>query len=90
MNDFDENKADGCTFLSWVYTAVTGKEPSFRPCCIEHDRAYHYGGSSEERLEADRQLWRCVRSKGGLKYTILAYGMYYAVRAVGWKFWGHG
>ena len=33
-------------------------------CCESHDEKYFFGGSWEERLEADNQLMQCVADTG--------------------------
>lgn len=33
-------------------------------CCVDHDIAYWCGGTSQERLDADRALAACVREHG--------------------------
>ena len=76
--------SDGCTFA-----------PSFGfdHCCIEHDRAYWLGGTSEERKAADLAFRDCIHSAG---HPILAGIYYWAVRIGGtpllptpWR-WGFG
>lgn len=58
-------------------------------CCVEHDLAYWYGGTPEERLAADRALRECV---GGVMGCV----MYVGVRVGGspiWRSdhrWGYG
>jgi len=47
-------------------------------CCLAHDEAYHAGGSSADRLAADRALRACMDS--GL--------VYWAVRIFGPAWWG--
>ena len=63
-------------------------------CCLEHDIAYWRGGTSEQRLQADRQLHDCVLSK--TNNNILADMMFAGVRLGGgpifpnWYRWGYG
>jgi hypothetical protein len=67
-------KSDGCSCFpdgNWV------------ECCIRHDLAYWAGGTGKERLDADRELEKCVSEKG---YPITAFFMYYGVR-VGGVWW---
>ena len=55
--------SDGCSALSipyrWITKNVFGKERklSFLPYCIEHDEAYWYGGTWQQRREADNRLF---------------------------------
>src|SRR5688572_529738 len=51
-----EFKSDGC---SWF------PDGNYRDCCVEHDKAYFFGGSLKERSIADKQLFRCVKEKKG-------------------------
>ncbi|HAX18562.1 MAG TPA: hypothetical protein DCY00_08240 [Actinobacteria bacterium] len=64
-------KSDGCSCFpdgNWI------------ECCIKHDIYYWMGGTRQERLEADRELRKCVSEKG---YKITGFLMYYGVRAGG-------
>lgn len=60
--------SDGCSGLSipyrWLTRAITGNTSQipFLPYCIEHDEAYWYGGSEQQRLDADLRLFHGVRS----------------------------
>lgn len=48
---------DGCSF----YPESISFEPgSIQLCCIQHDFRYWLGGTKEERLQADRELKRCL------------------------------
>lgn len=79
-----ERVPDGCSCV-----------PDFRAteCCDKHDRAYHHGGSKEQRKRADKLFRQCVRNEG---YKILDDIFYIGVRmnAVPWlptKYrWGFG
>ena len=62
-------------------------------CCVEHDKAYWYGGTAAARKAADQALCDCVRQHG---YPRLARLMYLGVRIGGhgwlptpWR-WGFG
>lgn len=65
-------------------------------CCVEHDKAYFFGGTKKERRAADQKLCECVRSKGGRKHRIIAKMMWIGVRIGGVGFlptpfrWGFG
>jgi hypothetical protein len=41
------------------------------PCCTAHDVAYWQGGTYDERLVADEQLYQCVSKLGELKIAEL-------------------
>lgn len=73
-------KSDGCTIISKPYQWLTGKELPFRHCCLEHDRAYWYGGTKELRKKTDRQLRECVAATG---FPIFAWIMWVFVRIGG-------
>lgn len=92
--EFDPANSDGCTLISWFYKYILRcKDPvPFVHCCIEHDRAYWYGGTSEQRLAADKALRDCVLAMG---YKGWAWFMYFGVRVFGsprlpfkWR-WAH-
>ncbi len=63
-------------------------------CCFEHDLAYWRGGTTEERVAADRQLSQCVRETNDA--PLRASLMYAGARAGGsphiytWFRWGYG
>jgi hypothetical protein len=66
---FDPEKhSDGCSggmsanyakLPAWVHDKF-GKTLPWRDCCVEHDKAYYYGGSRELKLAADEALKECV------------------------------
>lgn len=87
--------SDGCSGgFSLVWKTVTGNPPPFEQCCHEHDIEYHYGagpGSTpeenyRERLDADNQLFSCVRHHkgGGLFWASL---LWLGVRIGGGAYW---
>ena len=62
-------------------------------CCVEHDVEYWCGGSTAQRLDADRELRRCVAEVAGPTWGTL---MFWGVRVGGgerlpfaWR-WGYG
>ena len=63
--------SDGCSLFP---------DGDWRDCCVEHDRAYHKGGTGQERLAADRALRRCVAARG---HPVVAWIMYRGVRLGG-------
>jgi hypothetical protein len=92
--EFSPTNSDGCTLISWVYKHMLRHEDPvpFVQCCIEHDRAYWYGGTWRQRKAADEALRDCVLAMG---YKFWAWFMYYGVRAFGsprlpfkWR-WAH-
>ena len=78
-------RSDGCTMFP---------DGNYRECCVEHDKSYFFGGSLKQRRAADKELFRCVRSKGNGKF--LASIIYVGVRVGGVSFlptpfrWGFG
>ena len=68
--EFDPEKhSDGCSGgMSLFYTSLpqairerlSGDELPWRECCEVHDRAYYYGGSRDEKKDADEALKQCV------------------------------
>lgn len=84
---WDDSMSDGCSL--WP-------DGNYRDCCVAHDGAYFRGGGLGARREADRLLYRCVRSKGRGYNPIIAPLMWIGVRigGVGWLptpfRWGFG
>ena len=52
-----------------------------RQCCVPHDEACHYGGSQQDRQEADRRFSVCLLAAGVPSW--LARLSYLAVRVGG-------
>ena len=83
----DDFKTDGCTFFP---------DGNYRDCCVEHDKAYYFGGSLEGRRAADNQLYECVKSKQGKHKKLIARVMWMGVRVGAVSFlptpfrWGFG
>lgn len=44
-----------CSDPLGLYTAS-----AYEPCCKAHDDDYKVGGTEDDRLEADKKLYRCV------------------------------
>lgn len=88
LNDFS---SDGCSlFPDRSLISPT----DWCSCCLEHDIAYWQGGTTAQRLAADRKLRDCVLAKTG--DAVLAELMYQGVRFGGsswfytWYRWGYG
>jgi hypothetical protein len=83
-------QSDGCS----NFADGTKNNPNlWNHCCVVHDQKYWAGGSYQERLQADRDLGKCVASTGNVETAKL---MYVGVRLGGSPFyntqfrWGFG
>ena len=83
-------ETDGCS------SSPDGTGPngvSWRHCCVEHDKDYWVGGTSEQRLASDERLKKCIGDTGYTGYARVAYSF---VRAAGGPYqdvsyrWGFG
>jgi hypothetical protein len=74
---YDPLTSDGCSFFP---------DGERKGCCIEHDMAYYYGGSAEDKLKADLELSECVEQVSGPFVAML---MYAGVRIFGHPAWPH-
>lgn len=103
---YPEKHSDGCSggmsaayaeLPDWVHEQF-GEELPWRQCCVEHDRAYYYGGSREQKLAADEKLKACVIDTlgGDLGAILLGSAMRIAVHIGGQPYfatpyrWGYG
>lgn len=77
-------KSDKCTMFF---------DCNYADCCVEHDKAYFFGGTKKERRAADAALYRCVKGRG---HGFIAKIMWLGVRIGGVGFlptpfrWGFG
>ena len=69
--------SDGCTFFP---------DCNYRDCCVEHDKAYYFGGTLKERRAADDQLYECVKATSGPHRKTIAGIMWLGVRIGGVAF----
>ena len=82
-----EYRSDNCTFFP---------DCDYADCCVEHDRTYYLGGTSKERWQADKKLYKCVKAKKGFHHKIIAPIMFVGVRIGGVSWlptpfrWGFG
>ena len=67
-------KSDGCSLFP---------DGDYQDCCVEHDKAYYFGGSWRERRRADNKLFKCVADKKGFQHKIIAPAMWLGVRVGG-------
>lgn len=67
-------QSDGCSLFP---------DGDYFDCCVEHDKAYYFGGSWKQRWRADKKLYKCVAAKKGFKYKLLAPVMWAGVRIGG-------
>ncbi len=59
----------------------------YRDCCIEHDKKYFFGGSWQQRLQADNEFLQCVRAQWQWYHQVLAPTMWVGVRMWGAPTW---
>ena len=50
--------SDGCSVPWWIKWVFPDSEETCQ-CCIQHDKAYYYGGSREDRRKADLACFKC-------------------------------
>ncbi|MEA3274237.1 MAG: hypothetical protein U9Q81_02860 [Pseudomonadota bacterium] len=98
--------SDGCSggmsaayamLPDWVHGQF-GETLPWRHCCVEHDRAYYYGGTRGQKRAADEALKSCVASAVGedVAALLLSEAMRIAVTIGGQPFfstpyrWGYG
>ena len=80
-------KSDGCSMFF---------DGCYRDCCVEHDKAYYFGGSRKERRNADKLLFKCIARKKGWWHKVVAPLVWAGVRVGGVGFlptpfrWGFG
>lgn len=84
VDDYDWFICDGCSLWPDNWGDFDA--------CFWHDVLYYFGGTSEERLEADRELYAAILMKKG---KVMAGIMFAGVRAGGWLpgtgfHWGYG
>lgn len=70
--------------MSILWKFFTGQREPWYAACIAHDWAYYKGGTREERLKADRELYNAVKNTG---HPIWAIIIYVAVRIGGSFYW---
>ena len=86
--------SDGCSGgMSLAWRITFRAPPAWEHCCVVHDFAYWRGGTADDRLAADDQLWSCVNATG---HPWWAWVMWAGVRPGGspllptaWR-WGYG
>lgn len=85
---------DGCSGgMSWAWRKIARVDPPWEGDCVNHDLAYHLGGSRRDRLRVDVVLMCRVAGRG---HPFIAIAMFLAVRVGGhpllplpWR-WGYG
>ncbi len=73
---FDAKRhSDGCSGgMSALYKKLTflhkkhGAKLKWHNCCVIHDEAYYYGGTKEDKTQADKNLSQCVSKVVGNKF----------------------
>lgn len=84
---WSESDGDGCTWFP---------DGNYRDCCVAHDRAYFFGGSSKQRRHADQMLFQCVWAKPKFYNKLVAPVIWLGVRVGGVSWlnasfsWGFG
>ncbi len=73
----NEFRYDGCTLFPDQLPGI-----DLRTDCLEHDFAYYYGGSAQERKMADQRLKSNVGAQG-IFGAIMQYPIYLGVRIFG-------
>jgi hypothetical protein len=63
--------AHGCP--QFPYSIDYPNQEKWNLCCVQHDIAYWKGGTSDERLDADKQLRQCVIEQGEPNAAALVY-----------------
>lgn len=92
MSSLTPFKSDGCSGVGPILNFFGYHNADIRACCIEHDRGYHVGGTSDQRRRVDDAFRRCLKAEG---YSALAWVMWGGVRLFGrlpgreFK-WGYG
>jgi len=89
-----EFTTDGCSGgMSWFWNNILKRETPWRHACVVHDLQYWLGGTADDRLNADKRLYRDVVENG---HPIIAALMFLAVRIGGSAYlptpyrWGYG
>ena len=63
-------ETDGCT----LFIDGTPRQPGlWRPCCVEHDLRYWFGGSKEDMDQTDFRLKACVQNVAGEQWARTIY-----------------
>ena len=70
--------SDGCSM--WP-------DENYHGCCVEHDKAYHKGGTAKQRLDADIKLMKCVAD---VHSTWMARLMFIGICIGGLPYWPTG
>lgn len=73
---WNDAMSDGCTgVLDWL--PFVG---DMTKACQKHDRAYHYGGTKEDKLKADTELKEDIKARGGWFGWLCARVRFWGVR----------
>ena len=87
---WDPAMSDGCSVPKILRDLVPDLEAMCalcRPECLEHDKAFYYGGTFEEFMQANERLYEGIKPKIGEQWATLWYG---GVQLAGWSHWGTG
>lgn len=84
---WDDSMSDGCSVPKLVRLVLGLSEtPAETAVCVLHDKAYYYGGSSDDRAKADLALREGLVAAGMSRW--LAWFYYAGVRIGGHPVWG--
>jgi len=81
LPQWDDRWSDGCSVPRIARGFLPEEQGETRQCCVRHDEAYYYGGSREERQEADGRFSACLLAAGVPPWLARVY--YLAVRVGG-------
>ena len=83
---WDRSMSDGCTgVLDWL--PFVG---SIEDCCVDHDEAFHWGGTREDFVKANKKFFKCIHKKKRCWFChqvakVVAHVRRGGVRRFGWK-----
>ncbi len=87
---WNDAMSDGCSVPEWlcrIIPVLREQCAALREDCIEHDKAYYYGGTEAERERADAKLRVAATLKVGEEW---AEAWWNVIRVLGGSHWGTG
>lgn len=64
IKPWSDSMSDGCTL---------SPDGTWRQACVDHDRAYYYGGTAAQRRAADRKLATDMVAQGAPRWVAKLY-----------------